>query len=243
MKVGIVNYKNTKPLLLGLEELAANGTIVLEKNYPAAIAQQLMDDALDLALLPIAEIPKLQEYYILGNHCISSYATVASVSLFSQVPLAEITTILLDFQSRTSVKLVQILCKEVWHISPIFEIATANFIEKVKGTTAAVIIGDRAFEQKNNFAFEWDLAAEWFAYTKLPFVFALWVSKRKLDAQFEAAFEMANAKGLLQLSAIAAEQNYAAYDLGYYYTKNICYIMDIDRKKSMQLFLEKIQLL
>jgi chorismate dehydratase len=241
MKVGIVNYKNTKPLLYGLEELAANGSIVLEKNYPAAIAQQLSNHQLDIALLPIAEIPNLETNYIVGNHCISSYETVGSVSLFSQVSLTEIETILLDFQSCTSVKLIQVLCKEVWKISPQFKKAEKNFIAQIEGTTAAVIIGDRAFEQKNIFRFEWDLAAEWFSYTQLPFVFAIWISTQKITQDFELLFEAANKKGLSFLPAIATEQHYPFYNLEYYYTKNICYQLDEPRKKSMQLFLEKIK--
>jgi chorismate dehydratase len=240
IKVGIVNYLNTKPLLFGLEQLERKGIIELVKKYPSAIADDLKAGMVDIALIPIAEYPNIPNGKIIGTHCISSRETVASVCLFSHVPIEEIETILLDYQSRTSVQLIQILCKEYWKKEIEFLPATENYISKIEDTTAALIIGDRAFEQLHNFEYVYDLAEAWHTYTTLPFVFALWISNTTLSEEFIEAFEQANEEGMQYLDTIAKEQHYTFYDLKDYYTNRICYNIDADRNKSKDLFLQKL---
>jgi chorismate dehydratase len=72
---------------------------------------------------------------------------VASVCIFSEVPIHEIKEVLLDYQSRTSVRLARILLKEFWNVDPILTDAKEDFREHISGTTAGVVIGDRALEQ------------------------------------------------------------------------------------------------
>jgi chorismate dehydratase len=237
IKVGIVNYLNTAPLLYGLQQMDEQGEIALFKNNPAAVADALIHGEIDLGLIPVAMIPKIANAQIVGNHCISSFQKVASVCLFSQVPISEITTVYLDYQSRTSVQLVQILLKQYWKKNVEFKAATPSFINEIKDTTAAVIIGDRALEQLNNFAYVYDLAEAWHEFASLPFVFAVWVSRGVLDKNFIDRFENANKIGLDNLALIAAQQNYNHYDLLKYYTQNICYVLDENRKESLQKFL------
>lgn len=237
IRVGIVNYLNTLPLLFGLEKMHNASKIVLIKNYPAAIADDLLNGNIDAGLIPIAMIPRLKQAYIIGNYCISSYDTVASVCLFSQVPIENITTVILDYQSRTSVQLVQVLMKQFWKKEVTYLTAKQNFIADIKDNTAAVIIGDRALENLNYYNYCYDLAEAWMQMTGLPFVFALWVSNKELPAEFIAAFDAANAEGLQYIEQIVQAQNYTAYDLQKYYTQNICFTMDDARRKSVELFL------
>jgi chorismate dehydratase len=240
IKVGIVNYLNTKPLLFGLEQLESKGIIELVKKYPSAIADDLKAGMVDIALIPIAEYPNIPNGKIIGTHCISSRETVASVCLFSHVPIEEIETILLDYQSRTSVQLIQILCKEYWKKEIEFLPATENYIQDIQGNTAAVIIGDRAFEQLPHFEYIYDLAEQWQSYMQLPFVFALWVSTKSFSEEFITVFEAANEAGMEHLQSIADAQQYAHFNLVDYYTNRICYTMDEDRLKSKNIFLQMI---
>jgi chorismate dehydratase len=241
LRVGIVNYLNTKPLLYGLQQLHEQNVIELILDYPANVATALQNNTIDIGLVPIAILPKLPTAQIIGNHCISSNKQVASVCLFSKVPISEIETVLLDYQSRTSVQLVQILFKKYWKRKVLFKSATTNYISEINGTTAAVIIGDRAFEQLQNYPYVYDLAEAWNTFTSLPFVFAAWVSNVKLSAEFLAAFEKANALGLDHLVSIAEKQNYEPYDLQKYYTENISYVLDTEKRKAIELFLQYIQ--
>lgn len=67
----------------------------------------LLNNEIDLGLIPVAVIPDLPSCHIIGEHCIGAEGEIASVALFSEVPMAEVETIYLDYQSRTSVELLK----------------------------------------------------------------------------------------------------------------------------------------
>ena len=99
IKVGAVSYLNTKPLLYGITRDEKLGQqIDLVEEYPSKIAGMLVDGTIDVGLVPVAIIPKLAEWHIISNYCIGAEGEVASVCLFSEVPIDEIDKILLDYQ-------------------------------------------------------------------------------------------------------------------------------------------------
>jgi chorismate dehydratase len=241
IRVGIVNYLNTRPLIYGLLRPPVNELIELTGDYPARIAEQLMNDEIDLGLVPVAVVQKMPEYHIVGNYCIGTEGEIASVALFSEVPLSEIRKVYLDYQSRTSVALLKYLMKESWGINPeIVQADNENYRDEIKGTTAGLVIGDRAFEQRRQSTFIYDLGSEWRAITGLPFVFAVWVSKKKLPEDFVRIFDNANAIGLDFIDEIVAESNYSIYELKKYYKLHLSYHLDDQKRKGMARFLELI---
>lgn len=148
IRVGAVSYLNTKPLMYAFKHgLQIEGMEIIEE-YPAKIAAMLLNDEIDAGLVPVAIIPKLREYYIISDYCIGAERAVASVCLFSEVPLDKTEKVILDYQSKTSVALARILIDHYWKLQVVFEDAKENFRDEIKGTTAAVVIGDRAFEQR-----------------------------------------------------------------------------------------------
>ena len=191
IKVSAVSYLNSKPFIYGLQHSEILNNIDLQLDIPSDCAQKLMDGKVDLGLIPVAVIPKLKEHYIITDYCIGAEGKVASVMLYSNVPLDEIKTVLLDYQSRTSVTLVKVLAKYFWNISPVWENSTVNFENTFAGNTAAVIIGDRTFGLENKYAYAYDLAEEWQKFTHLPFVFACWVANKKLPDDFISQFNNA----------------------------------------------------
>ena len=176
IRVGAVSYINTRPLLFGLRRSGLMDRIDLLEEYPSKIAAMLLNDEIDVGLVPVAVIPQMKEAHIITDYCIGTEGEVASVGLFSEVPIEQVKTVLLDYQSRTSVNLARILLKEYWKLSPILEDATADFRSNINGTTAGVVIGDRALEQRKISAYTYDLGSAWKAHTGLPFVFAAWVA-------------------------------------------------------------------
>src|SRR5688572_23065474 len=241
IRVGIVSYLNTKPLIYGLEKEPINEMIELIGAYPAKLAQMLADDKIDIGLIPVAVIPQLPSYYINGNYCIGTEGEVASVCLFSEVPMYEIKKVYLDYQSRSSVALLKWLMKESWGINPeIIQAEDETYRQQIKGTTAGLVIGDRALEQRKISTFIYDLGSEWRLITGLPFVFAAWVSTRELPAEFISAFNKANGLGLQHINEIVAEEKFALYDLNKYYTLHLSYFLDERKRKGMELFLQMI---
>jgi chorismate dehydratase len=242
IKVGSVSYLNTRPLVYGLKQPPFSDQIKLIEDNPANLADLLAKGVIDLGLIPVASIPSLKEYHIVGNYCIGTESEVASVCLFSEVPLDEITKVYLDYQSRSSVALLKWLMKEYWGIYPeIVQAEDDRYREKITGTTAGLVIGDRAFEQRKRSTFIYDLASEWRAVTGLPFVFAAWVSVRPLPEKFIKEFDEANAIGLAKIDTIVKEQNFQLFDLRKYYTLHLSYKLDDAKREGMKLFLQCIQ--
>lgn len=201
----------------------------------------LVNDEIDLGLIPVAVLSKLPEYHIVSDYCIGSEGEVASVCLFSEVPVTEIKKVYLDYQSRSSVALLKWLLKENWGIYPeLINAENENYRQQIKGTTAGLVIGDRAFEQRKISTFIYDLGAEWRSITGLPFVFAAWVSNKVLPAEFITQFNNANAAGLDHIDEIVASHPFDLYDLKKYYTLHISYKLDERKKKGLEMFLNSI---
>lgn len=242
IKVGIVSYLNTRPLIYGLKKHPIKEQIDLVEDNPAKLAEMLQRNEIDLGLIPVASIPTLSEYHITGKYCIAAEREVASVCLFSEVPMNQIKTVYLDYQSRSSVALLTWLMQEYWNIQPeIIQATNDSYREKIQGTTAGLVIGDRAFEQRRISTFIYDLSSEWRSITGLPFVFAAWVSNTPLPKAFIEQFDEANSIGFNHLDEIVDHLDYKLFDLKKYYTFHIQYLLDARKQKSMQMFLDSIQ--
>jgi len=239
IRVGAVSYLNTKPLLYGLQHHAISESIELIEDYPANLAKALEENTIDIGLVPVAVIPKLPEAHIISNYCIGAAGPVASVCIFSQVPMESITSVYLDYQSKTSVNLARILLKNYWKQDVLLLEAPSNFMDLIDGSTAAVIIGDRALEKYNSYAYRYDLAEAWINYTGKPFVFATWVANKPIDEVFIANFNEANGIGLKNIDTVVEQLSHKnnSYDLHTYFTKNISYTLDAAKKEGMAQFL------
>ena len=239
IRVGAVSYLNTKPLLYGLQHHAVSESIELMEDYPANLARALQENTIDIGLVPVAVLPKLPEAHIISDYCIGATGPVASVCIFSKVPMEQIQSLYLDYQSKTSVNLARVLLKNYWNKEVLLLEAPTNFIDLIDGTTAAVIIGDRALDKFDSYPFRYDLAEAWINYSGKPFVFATWVSNKELDPIFIASFNEANALGLSNIEKVIDQLtvNKNAYDLHTYFTKNISYTLDTAKKEGMAQFL------
>jgi chorismate dehydratase len=240
--VGAVSYLNTKPLLYGIERAPIRKDIELIIDYPASIAAMLLNDEIDMGLVPVAIIPSLRESFINGNYCIGSNGKVASVCLFSESPIERIEKVLLDYQSRTSVQLAKVLLKEYWKISPELIDAGENFRDDITGTTAGVVIGDRALEQRLQSRYVYDLAEAWKDFTGLPFVFAAWISNKPLDQGFIEEFDEANRQGILHIDEVVAENPYSIFNLRDYFTQFLDYRLDEPKRRGLAKFLSYLTL-
>jgi chorismate dehydratase len=241
IKLGAVSYLNTKPLIYGFQQGIMSNSLDLVLDYPARIARMLCEDEIDIGLVPVAVLPLLSNPFIVGDCCIGCDGRVASVGLFSDVPVHDIKTVLLDYQSSTSVQLAKILLKEYWKIEPVLLETSEDFGSRIKGTTAGIVIGDRAFQQRKISSYVYDLGEAWKLHTGLPFVFACWISNKPLDTEFVYRFNEATSMGLEHLDEIIQHTPYSLYHLQDYFTHNISYRLTSDKRKGMELFLEKIK--
>ncbi len=240
IRVGAVSYLNTKPLIYGFEHGMMKDQVDLIIDYPSKIASMLLKNEIDIGLVPVAIIPEMKEHYIISVYCIGSISEVASVCLFSEVPLDKIERVLLDYQSRTSVELLKILIKNYWTIKVSFENASGNYRSRISGTTAGLVIGDRALQQRKVSPYIYDLGSEWKNFTGFPFVFAAWISNKKLNENFISEFNAANAFGLNNLENVVKENPVSVFNLHHYYTDCISFTLDEGKKKGLELFLKML---
>ena len=243
LKISAVSYLNTIPFIHGLKQSELIKTIDLQLDYPSICADKLINGTVDLALVPVAVIPKLKEAYIISDYCIGANGAVDTVCLYSDVPIEEIESIALDYQSRTSVALLRVLLKEYWQYNPELKKANVGFEENIKGNHAALVIGDRAFALNTKHAYIYDLSAIWKEMTGLPFVFAAWVANTKLPKDFIFSFNKALEKGLSNIDkalALEGDSYPNCKNPEDYLNNKISYNLDVEKQKGMELFLRKI---
>jgi len=110
-----VSYLNTKPFLYGIFNTQMEEEVEIQLEIPSVCAAKLKDGTVDFGLVPVAIIPELKTPHIISDYCIGTEGAVKTVAIISDVEISEITDLYLDFHSRTSVQLAQILLREHWN--------------------------------------------------------------------------------------------------------------------------------
>ncbi len=242
IKISAVSYTNAFPFIYGIENSNIINHIELTRDIPSVCAQKLLDNKVDLGLIPVAVIPKLNHSEIISDYCIGASSSVRSVILASFKPLQEIDTIYLDYHSRSSVMLTRILAKKFWNIDVKWTDTTEGFENRIKDNEAAVIIGDKAIIAEKKFPYVYDLAEEWIKNTQLPFVFAAWVSNKNLGNTFKEEFNTALQYGIKHIDDMLAAYDFSFlpdyFDPKTYYEKNIDYKLDDQKIEGLKLFLK-----
>ena len=230
--------------MYGLKKSIVAKEIDLSLDIPSKVAAKLAFNLADVGLIPVAGLEDLDDYQIIGDYCIGSVGKVKTVVLVSDVPLDQVETVLMDYQSRSSVLLAKVLAKFYWKKSFIWENTCNDFQNvSIKGKTAGVVIGDRVFDIENKFRYIYDLSEEWYNFTKLPFVFAVWAANKKVSETFEKAFNSALAFGIENMAEIVhmEQPNYPNVDITNYFDQNISFELDKEKRAGMKKFLELAQ--
>ncbi len=254
INVSAVSYLNTKPFLYGIFQHDVQNDINMSLDIPSVCAAKLVSGEADLGLVPVAVIPQLSTPHIISDYCIGAVGAVKTVCIYSDVPIEEVKALYLDYHSKTSVALAKVLLEKHWQLSPILLDSEEGYIEKIGGTTAGLVIGDRTIGLSERFEYVYDLGQIWADYTVdagnpdscgkgLPFVFAAWVSNKKLPDDFIKKFNEALSIGLEQIPQLIyiLPTQYFAFDLKEYFTKNISYTLDTPKKVALKRFLSEIE--
>ncbi len=242
-KLSVVSYLNTIPFVYGLQQAGFGNQLDMSLDIPSACAEKLIDGKVDIGLVPIVVLKQIQNAQIISDYCIGANGAVDTVCLFSDVPIHEIESISLDYQSKTSVALLKILLDEYWRVSPELLSSASGYEDEIKEKKAGLIIGDRAFLYQNQFEYTYDLAETWRLHTGLPFVFACWIANKKLDQNFHIEFNEALSFGVNNIDK-AIEEVADIYshckNPTDYLNNKILYQLNTEKRKAMQLFLQKI---
>jgi chorismate dehydratase len=206
IRVGAVSYLNAKPLYYRLSELAPE--VCFTVDVPSRLAEKLAAGELDVALIPSVEYLRgvTLGYEIIPGLAIAARGPVRSVKLFSRAPWNRVNRLALDAGSRTSQVLARIWLDEVHGVRPPLVEELPLGVSALESTADAVlVIGDRAMRVPHeSFRDVVDLGEAWHRLTRLPFVFAFWVTRGGVDlGELPAALAQSRAMGLLQADLLA----------------------------------------
>jgi len=216
MRVGRIGYINCYPVYgaidRGLVPLAAE----LVTGTPSELNDLLAAGELDVSVVSAVEYARQARHYILlPDLAISCDGAVRSVALFSRRTVGQLDgrTVLLSASSRTSVALLELLCRDVWKVRPHFAEARAEAgdLESLAGLPhdAVLVIGDAALllAARHAYPHRYDLGEEWKRWTGMPFVFAVWAARRSSDPaqmrRIHKALLASRAWGLSHLDQLA----------------------------------------
>lgn len=206
LRVGAVNYLNSKPLIEGLSGFAPE--IDLSLDLPSRLADRIARSELEVGLIPVVEFFRGDGYTFVPGIAIGSRGPVLSVTLFSRIKWSGIRSVALDEGSRTSAALTQVILRKRHGIDPVLCPLPIDGSAEQVATDAVLLIGDRAMRAcLPGFAYAYDLGEEWTAWTGLPMVFALWAVRRGVDlGATELAFHRAKEYGLARTGVIAERE-------------------------------------
>jgi chorismate dehydratase len=185
------------------------------------------------------------DYRFVPGIGVCSRGAVASVALYSRRSIEDIRHVALDTSSRTSVALIQILCRHRFSINPRFVPHGPDLAAMTEACDAALLIGDPAFDAAHEALGlrKIDLGEEWTAMTGLPFVYAAWTGRPgAADANVVSALQRAQVEGLASTDAIAAEYGRGdaarAAKAAAYLRDNVKYELGKEEAAGLQLFLD-----
>lgn len=241
-RISAISYLNTKPLLYGLfqsDYIMKHSKLLLD--HPAETGEKLKNGQADIGLIPVAYLPQIPRARIISETCIATNRYMPSVLLSSQVPLQKIEKGWLDYQSASSGALAKILAGRYWNVHIDWLKSEEGYEKKIKGQTAGIIIGDRALKLAHRFTYNYDLSAEWYQFTGLPFVFACWVAVSDIENEYLNKFEEALMTGLEHLDIVIRQEEknhfFPNINVEEYLKTYLKFFLDPAKKSGMKKFL------
>jgi chorismate dehydratase len=244
IRISAVSYTNTKPFIYGIQHTSIFDQIDLSLDIPSDCAQKLIDDKVDIGLIPVAAALNLPEWHIVSDYCIGANGAVNSVFIFSNCDIHEVKTIQLDPQSRSSNNLAKVLMKNFWKVELQQVVNAPDYAQSADPHTAFVQIGDRTFGKRQQFKYIYDLAEEWQKMTGLPFMFAAWISNKPISQEFADQFNVSLKYGLDHRPELLKKlPKRDDFDLEDYLMHKLDFNLTEDKKKALYLFLDYVKAL
>ncbi len=266
VRLGAISFVNTIPIYAPYKPTA---DITLIYEVPAQLNQLVLAGKLDIS--PVSSACYLRHQHdlvLLEDLSVSSPGAVESVLFVSKAPLGaallDVPAIWVPNDSETSVALLAHLLKQSagQDLRPWFKIYEASDYQSIlKQGGNGLIIGDNALMMKEQLAKEktplhcYDLSSMWQAQTGLPFVFAVWVARRRWAEQHaDRLTEINSALRKAREAFFASDAEYEAglalaenrshlprQTLERYYRKCLTYGLDASHQQSLQQFSQILQ--
>lgn len=206
-RLAVVSFLNTRPLVHALETGRIEHRFDLAYDVPSRCAERLHGGKTDVALIPSIEVARGDvPYSVVPEVSISSRGPVRSVLLLHRRDPADIRTLALDVNSRTSAVLSRILLQKRYGCRPAVFHLPPDAGRMLDRADAAVIIGDAALAVDTTSHCVIDLGQAWTELTGLPFVYACWAGRpHALDPEQTRQLIRAKVLGIRAIPHIAAD--------------------------------------
>jgi chorismate dehydratase len=233
LRISIVEYLNTAPLVWGFTDGPLAGKYDLSFTLPSQCAEALRAGEADIAIIPAIEYQRIENLVVMPEMAVAARGEVRSILVVARKPIELAKRIALDTSSRSSVALVKLLCRNFWGISPEFIPAEPDPAAMLASADAALVIGDPALrialkleelaarEPNGNGVccagdpadqavpgvdtlFVYDVAHQWREMASLPCVLAVWAARRDAATpEVVADFLASRDYGLAHITDIA----------------------------------------
>jgi chorismate dehydratase len=232
LRISIVEYLNTAPLVWGFTDGPLTGKYDLSFTVPSMCAEALRCGDVDVAIIPSIEYQRIENVVALPGMAVAAKGEVRSILVVAKKPIETARRVVLDSSSRSSQALVRILAREHWNIRPEFVESAPDPSEMLKDADAALVIGDPALRIALKMEalsvkvasggdcckgdpedmpvpgfetiFVYDVAYQWREMTGKPCVLAIWAGRRELmTPEVVADFEASKKYGLKRVREIA----------------------------------------
>ncbi|HEX5037793.1 MAG TPA: menaquinone biosynthesis protein [bacterium] len=233
-KLGAVPYLNALPLIHHLKERP-------RLEAPAPLARLLKIGEVDIATAPVVALFENPHYTLVPGMGIGSNGPVGSVKVFFLKPdidLSNVKTIYLDMESKTSAMLLKVLLKYKYGR----DLDEITFFHPIPPRTceAKLLIGDKAMKELALHP-PVDLGYEWTSWTKLPFVFAAWISRHP-EVSERAVEELKAARdlGCKNIAGVVPGASLFSFETIKTYLENLVYTLGPNEMEGLNLFRDYI---
>ncbi len=233
LRVSIVEFLNTAPLVWGFTDGPLAGRYDLSFTVPSLCAEALRAGEADIAIIPAVEYQRIPHLVVLPDMAVAAKGEVRSILLLAKKPIQLAKRIALDTNSRASVALTRLLCRELWNITPEFAAAPPDPAAMLAEADAALLIGDPALRVRIQMdalyartaspgsgccggaaddpplpgvdtLFIYDVAQQWREMTGKPCVLAIWAARPEVATpEVVADFLASRDFGLSHIADIA----------------------------------------
>jgi chorismate dehydratase len=232
LRISIVQYLNTAPLVWGFTNGPLAGKYDLSFTVPSQCAEALRAGTADIAIIPAIECQRIPGLVVLPDLAIASQNRVRSLLIISKKPIEQVRSIALDRSSRSTQALTRILAAEHWKINPEFFETEPDLSAMLEKADAALLIGDPALslsvaiEKKSTASPQgravcqaailgipgaeifhiYDVVGEWRRFSSLPAVMAVWAARPEVvTPEVLTDFSASRDFGVNQIAAISLD--------------------------------------
>jgi chorismate dehydratase len=232
LRISIVEYLNTAPLVWGFTDGPLVGKYELSFTVPSQCAEALRRGEVDIAIIPSIEYQRIDGLVMLPDMAVASTHEARSLLVVAKKPVEMAKTFALDTSSRSTVALVKILSRRLWKIAPEFVHAQPDAVAMLEKADAALLIGDPALRVALKMSalaaktpsadnccsgdieempvpgvdtlFVYDVVHQWREMTGKPAVLAIWAARPDaMTPEVVADFQASKAYGMARIRDIA----------------------------------------